>query len=450
MSRTAVPASSSTAAALSIAAFLVVFGLVFTYFALHLAPVGEISERNWALCDFRDAVYYPTRSVRDGINPYDVQAHMEHFEGKVGNIFPLYSPLVLVLHFPLAFLPFSVAGWIYQGVQMVILFVVVVLVLRWCGTQVTTATVFGLATLVLMSQPGQTNVNFGQVTWPLVLGSYLAIAQARTRPGLAGLALALASYKPTYAIPLGFLLLCRGNVRGVIYGVLFSVLGAMVGFGLMAAYGIDVLDTATVLLSNQASLQADPAVAPSTTSVRVDVPVFLAKVFGVGDESWVMLLAPAFVLGVTGWIVRRETRSNENQAPASFATFVLCLGMVVGFYRIVYDLVFLTLPVMALFTARHPSWHRFPAWGPKALRIIAVVLALNCLWTGPAVHLGNRLRALLPEAVLPPPELVWHFAQSLNAVGLALAWLLAVALYIVHSRSPVAVRAPQLPAAASS
>jgi hypothetical protein len=424
------PATSTARTLPSLAAFGVVLSLLLTYFILHLAPVGEISERNWALCDFRDAVYYPCRSVRDGVNPYDVDAHLRHCDGKVGNIFPLYSPLVLLLHFPLAYLPFHVAGAVYLAVQIAFLFVVVTLTLRWCGWQTTIASVFGLAALVLLSQPGQTNFNFGQVTWPLVLGSYLALSHSRDKPLLAGLALALASYKPTYAVPIGFFLLCRGDWRAVGYGVLFAIVGAMAGLGLMAAHGIDVFETLNVVLSNQATLEADPAVDPATTSIRVDVPVFLAKLFDVPNDAWLMRLAPSFVLLTTAWLVWRETRQPSNLAPNSFATFMLCLGAVVGMYRIVYDLVFLTLPVVALFTASHPSWRRLPTRGLTVLRVLAVVLALNCLWTGPAIRVGYLLRENLPEQWLPSVETTWHVAQTLNPFVLVVIWGLALAMYL--------------------
>jgi hypothetical protein len=424
----------------NVTGFCLVALLVYTYFALHLAPVGEISERNWALCDFRDAIYYPCRAVRDGVNPYDVTAYQQHFDGKIGNIFPLYSPLVFVLYFPLAYLPFHAAGWVYQTIQLALLFTVVVLTLRWCQTKVTTASVFGTAALVLLSQPGQTNVNFGQSTWPLVLGSYLALAYSRQQPVWAGLALALASYKPQYALPIGFLLLFRGDFRVLAYGVFFSVLGALAGFALMAAHGVDVLETVNVVLSNQATLQADPTVDPHLTSVRVDVPVFLAKVCGMENESWPMRLAPAVVLLTTGGLVWRTTRDKTNLAPESFATFLLCVGAVVGFYKMVYDLVFLTLPVAALFASRHDSWQRLPTWGRQALRIMAVVLMLNCLWTGPAVKFGYYVRELLSEAWLPSVATTWHFAQTLNPLGLMVAWLLCVLLAVRLVILPEVVR----------
>jgi hypothetical protein len=212
--------------------------------------------------------------------------------------------------------------------------------------------------------------------------------------------------------------------------VLLSIVGAVAGLGLMAAHGIDVFETLNVVLANQATLEADPAVDPATTSIRVDVPVFLAKLFDVPNDSWLMRLAPPFVLLTTAWLVWRETRNPNNRAPDSFATFMLCLGAVVGMYRIVYDLVFLILPVVALFTASHPSWRRLPTRGLVVLRALAVVLALNCLWTGPAIRVGYLLRESLPEPWLPSVETTWHVAQTLNPFVLVVMWGLALAMYL--------------------
>ena len=60
--------------------------------------------------DYRDAVYYPIRAVLDGVNPYDCEEKLPRPDGRlrylqdprypVLNIFPLFSPLILVLFSP--------------------------------------------------------------------------------------------------------------------------------------------------------------------------------------------------------------------------------------------------------------------------------------------------------------------------------------------------------------
>ena len=58
----------------------------------------------------------------------------------------------------------------------------------------------------------------GYFTFELVLATFLAIHWADRRPLLAGLALMIASGKPTFLLPLGFLLLARGNYKALLWG----------------------------------------------------------------------------------------------------------------------------------------------------------------------------------------------------------------------------------------
>src|SRR5207237_7767660 len=66
------------------------------------------------MSDFRDAVYYPIRAVLVGVNPYDCETNTPRDDGQprylndarfpVLNIFPLFSPLILLLFSPFALL----------------------------------------------------------------------------------------------------------------------------------------------------------------------------------------------------------------------------------------------------------------------------------------------------------------------------------------------------------
>ena len=58
----------------------------------------------WGFIDFRDAVYYPVVAFLDGTNPYDPTAYRATYP--VGNIFPVYTPVTLLVHLPFGMLPF--------------------------------------------------------------------------------------------------------------------------------------------------------------------------------------------------------------------------------------------------------------------------------------------------------------------------------------------------------
>jgi hypothetical protein len=65
----------------------------------------------------------------------------------------------------------------------------------------------------LITTPGRANFNAGQITLPVVLGSLAAVYYASRYPKLAVLGLTLAVFKPTFGVPIGILLMVRGNCR---------------------------------------------------------------------------------------------------------------------------------------------------------------------------------------------------------------------------------------------
>src|SRR5437762_3153148 len=84
--------------ALGIAALLATAALVGWYCHAHLIqPETPHDPTHAAQADFRDVMYYPTRAVAAGVNPYDSTAsnpdsYLNRYP--VGNNFPLYSPLI--------------------------------------------------------------------------------------------------------------------------------------------------------------------------------------------------------------------------------------------------------------------------------------------------------------------------------------------------------------------
>ncbi|MDX1946106.1 MAG: glycosyltransferase family 87 protein [Pirellulaceae bacterium] len=410
----------------SAAAFLFVLGLDLAYLGLHLPRYGQVDGYYWGMQDFRDAVYIPCVALRDGVNPYDVAPYMAHFEGRVGNIFPLYSPLLLALFFPLSFVPLAAAIWIYHFINLALLLVCCGLTLRWCGWKCNPTTLLTLGAIVLASEPARTNLIWGQLSWPLALGTYLALTFARQRPAFAGAAIGLASLKPTYLVTVVWFLLFRGDLKAVAYGIGFTVLGALVGLALMATCGIDVLEIPRVAFSNQDALLSDPGNEPATTVARVDIPVVLGKVFGVGGRSWLNAVAAVAILLISGWLVARETRREENRAPDSVATLLICLASLLSIYHHAYELVLLTLPGVALITGRHPSWSRLAPWMLACLRGGMIVVAINVLWTGPGVRIAKTIAAFWPPLQSLATDQLWQLVTSVNSVTITLMWVVVV------------------------
>lgn len=433
-------------AILSVIALALITGLNYSLLILY-GGVDQIGGPHWGMADFRDVVYFPCRAVLARVNPYDVNAYRQYFEGQVGSNFPLYSPLILLLNLPLAFLPYHMAGGVWQAVNFVILLISCGFIVRWCGWSIGVTSVCTLAALVMASEPARSNLNYGQVTWPLVLANYLALATARERPGLSGVALMIASFKPTYFVCLAFFMLCRGDYRALIYGTAGALVGMIMGLGLMAALGIDVLSIPRLAAFNQAATLADPTADPSLSIVRVDIAALLCKALALPSTSWATYAVPTCIVLITGWLVWRETQNAENRMPDSYATFLICLGSVVSIYHLVYDLILLTLPIVAIFTASHPSWKRLPRTGRMFLAGASALLAMNILWTGPAAGVGRIIVSLWPEGFEPWIDLCWRIVVLINPTLLALMWVGATAIGLLRPARNRSLKA--LPVAAS-
>jgi hypothetical protein len=428
----------------SLLALVTIAGLDFAYLLLHWGAVGQIDSYHWANQDFRDAIYYSCQALFRGINPYDIDAYQRHFAGRINNLFPLYSPLIFLLHFPLALLPYHAACWTFQAINFGLLLACVRLTLSGTGWRVTLTSICTLAALILLSEPGRTNLLFGQVTWSLVLASYLGLTWARQNPQGAGVALAITSFKPTYFLPIAFFMLCRGDFKALAYGLAWTIALTAAGLGFMAACGVNILELPKVALANHSAVAAHEAVQPGVALARVDVPVFLIQVLGLPSESWAMYVAPLGIMLITGWLVAREARQEKSFAPDSFAMLLICLATLFGIFHYVYDLLLLTLPFTALFTAAHPSWQRLPRWGLHSLRLGALLLAFNVFWTGPAVRIARFLAARWPDLLEPWAEPCWQFAKLLNPVVLTSMWGLAV-LLCFWPRRPVTPPSIALP-----
>src|SRR5438105_5517732 len=86
--------------------FLTVVGFLASRTVAHLHDLENAEDASrWGLGDFRDVIYFPTRAVLDGVNPYDSAPTDDptRYRGRypVGNVFPIYSPLLFVLDGPL-------------------------------------------------------------------------------------------------------------------------------------------------------------------------------------------------------------------------------------------------------------------------------------------------------------------------------------------------------------
>lgn len=369
--------------------FPVVMGLVFVTAVMLLSArtftklnvPGSPDDEYWAFADFRDAIYYPVVSFLDGNNPYDAGAYARDYP--VGNKFRLYSPLTLLVHLPLGFLPFELAEFVYYLLTVALTLALARLTLSACRAPTTTPYVLGVASCMMLSRPGHWNLLLGQYTVPLVIATYVALRNARTRPALAGIGLAFATIKPTYGAPLAILMLCGRDVRAVLIGLGVAGAGAAIAGGLIvhAAGGMGALVES--LLRNYEVFETDGNVNPISSPFRPDVPALIGRLLGGQLSLPAEVLVSIAVLGVGAFCVRRLAHRDDDRSRL-LSDGAACLAIVLAVYHQSYDLLLAALPLTAL--AIGPAGRTLSPGLRGALLLLLGLPWLNYVATGTAIE----------------------------------------------------------------
>jgi uncharacterized membrane protein YtjA (UPF0391 family) len=400
-------------------------------------------QATWALCDFRDTIYYPARAFLEGTNPYDAATYVHRYP--VGNPFAPYLPLTLALHLPIALLPYQVA----EAVQYVLTIVLTVALARcalgFAGVAATAARVLNLATVLLLSRPGHWNLLLGQPTLEMVLGGCAALGWARTRPLLAALGLAISTVKPTFGFPIAVLMLARGDTRPALLGMTLSALGSLAVAAVLASFAGGVEQLVAEMRTGLEAYSSSPntALNPVAYYGAIDAGALVSRLLGrglAGHEE----LAIATVLTALGaaamWRLARSphgTPPDERVARWRLGTMIACLTTVTATHHQAYDWLLLALPLAALVWADESRPHAgFQDLAPDvryALLALIAVPALNYLSSANAL---GRLE-------LGPG---WRLAVcSLNGAALLAALALATVVALEWTRREPAARWRQAP-----
>jgi hypothetical protein len=408
-------------APLAVGAFLAVVAVVGYRTYRLLLVAGQPDAAGWGLVDFRDAIYFPVVAFLDGSNPY---ASAQYAAGyPVGNHFPIYLPLTLILHLPFGMLPFAAAELAYFITGVALILVLAYLTLRFCEIEIDVASLFTLAALILVSAPGQWNAFLGQCTAQVAAGMYAALYFARRRPWLAAIGVAVASFKPSSGVPFALLMLARGDVFPVIAGAVLSAVVSAAAAGVLVYNSGGITPFIAALAESYASFDADPLVNPATSPYRIDVAGFVGRLFGSSLGPGIELAIFALVIGGTAYAIRRLARAGIDPG-GRWSASMICVAVAICTYHQLYDQVLLALPLAVAATA--PRSER--AWGgwPRWLLIGALALpALNYLVDGWTM---NKLR---------PTGGWWLAITSADGAALLLALLVCWLVALRFRRDPV-------------
>jgi Glycosyltransferase family 87 len=379
---------------------------------LHVPPA--IPEFNQGLTDFHNSVYFPALGLREGYNPYSREylAHYPTFQ------LPPYSPAMFWLNYPYSLLPLRVANVIFFTLSCGLVVALAASALVVCRAPLTIVNVLGFASLILLSRPGHVNMLLGQITLMLVLGAVWALELARRRPLVGGLALALTTLKPTFAIPLVWLLFCRRDFRAALAGVLIGTTAALAGLApIVAHHGWQsVVDS---LKEAQSKLDADPMVATKTTWTRIDTAALIGKLVGSEPDHFAVAAIAAVCLLAAGAAVWRVSKTPLAEGADSLSALIICTATLACVYHGVYDALLLVAPWVAVSVGRLRE--QLPPMLRPVVWLLLTVPAINYFST--RVFIMN---VTLEQPLLKPLTMV-------NSACIAAIFLLSVSVAVRRS-----------------
>ena len=318
----------------------------------------EVDSDAWALRDFRDAIYYPVRAFLDGVSPYHAEEYVDKYP--VGQDFPLYSPLTLIVHLPFGWMPFEISQWVYFGMTIALTVALAWSILFVCRLPNPTANVFLLATAILLSRPGHMNLLLGQTTIPLVLCSLWALYFAdRYRPWLSGFCVALATLKPTYGVVLIALMYAMRMRRSPTRGILITAVTTipLVVWVIWMQGGLD--ESLKIWRENVQMFNTNPGRDPSHSFSRIDIIALWARWNQIAPDKNYELVATCLMLGASClFLYCLNPLKMYWQTLGPKRVFAL-LVMLIAVYHHAYDALLLFPIFIAAAFGRDTFWQRW-------------------------------------------------------------------------------------------
>ena len=345
---------------------------------------GPFTPEAQGLCDFHNGIYYPTRAVLAGESPYS-DAYAAKYP--VARQIPFFSPVILVLHSPLAVLPLRLAEILNTIFQIVLLLAIACIAAHAAGFRHRIDVALAIAAVMIFTRGGHITLFNGYFTYQLVIATFLAIAWAERRPLASGWMLMVVSAKPTYILPLGFLMLARGNIRALIIGAVLSITGAVIPLAWIAHHegGGNLGEGLSLLIQQIVDTQevhrSMDDESPVNSWTRLDLFAIIAKWTGndPGDAAhlsvmFTLLIVPMLVL----W---RRQRAGMDDGIAGLTGALLMLGLLVSLYHQSYDSLLMTAPIAGAIGLQLPAWKRMGTRRRVTLISLMGFPALNYLST---------------------------------------------------------------------
>lgn len=391
---------------------------------------GPFDPSAQGMCDFHNGIYFPTKALLAGTSPYGNQ-YASHYP--VARQIPFFSPGILVLHAPLAVLPLRWAEILYFVISVFQVIMIAVLCARAAGVGGRLEWTASIAAAIVFSRCGHITLFDGYFTFELVLATLAAIHFAKHRPLLSAIALAVVSAKPTYILPLGFLMLARGNYKPLIIGAMISLGAAVLPLVWLAYHeGIRIVGAVDLpagfakviddIRSAQEIHMNMPDESPVLSWTRLDLLATVCKWTGSEPGQIAHLGTMALVLIWPMLILRRRARSGIDDGLAGATGCLVLLTLLSSLYHQSYDAMLLFAPITGLVAAKLDFWRQISPRTRLALGTLMVFPAFNYLST----------RMVLSRLSLD--ETGYRLMTSVNGIALVIALIVVCVTMVSLAR----------------
>lgn len=380
---------------------------------------------NKGMCDFHNGMYFPTRAMMKGVSPYG-QEYADSYP--VARQIPFFAPSILAFHIPIVMLPLDVGEVLFFAFSVLLVLAIGVLLAEATGIR-RWDFVVGMAVVLLFSRAGHITLYDGYFTFELVLATFLAIHWGQSRPWLAALCLAVVACKPTYILPLGFLMLARGNVKALVIGAILSIVSTGIPMLWLAYHegegdigkGVVVLQEHIATTQEIHRSQIDESPVHSWT--RIDTLAVVAKWTGNDPEDLTHLIVMAGMLIPPMILLHRRRRAGIDDGLTGTTGAIILTAVVVSIYHQSYDALLLAAPLAGLVAMVGTGWSGQPNW--RKLLIGLLILAPLYSYFSSRVFLGQ----------LGIDHLNARFFTSINGVCLLILFIMVLWVGIVEKRT---------------
>ncbi len=399
------------AVAAMVAVLAILLGLTaFRIYKNYSVPSTTFDWNNRGFSDFHNGAYFPAKAFVDGKSPYNLEVAKQY---DMCRPTPPYSPVVFLIHAPLAILPLEIARAVFFVANFATIALIAYCSLSMSFQKFRWFDFLAITNLLLISRPGHITMFTGYFTAEIVVGCIVALHFAKHRPVVSGLGLVLASIKPNFVIPLVLLMLFRKNFKALAYGVLFSGLAAGVGLGWLS-YHNSLEQVIQDIRGGQDALHVDPTEMPVNTWTRVDLLGMYAKVIDWVPDDKTYLMAMMLMIPAVGAFILPIASREKNPGATGLSALITSLALLLSLYHHSYDCLILAVPAIGVLffgETTLPEVPRFWRWTVAGL--VAV----------PAVNYAST-KSIMDLFGLEPLSWNWQAVTLINGVCLLLALLI--------------------------